>query len=231
MNLNHIFLRTLVVRTERTARAIAVNLVIALTLFCPSSAPADTNTTSADTNTAFLSKERREAGLVPGTLIRADNRAKPDGAQAARQIFLFQVALVGSGFLYGHSPLGWEEPTAEKWSSNISQPPEYPDGDGLLINYVGHPLMGAYMFIFARHQGFDFMQSAGASTLGSFFWEYGLEAPFERPSRSDLLVTSTIGSLIGEAAYHLYKEIDRSPAGSKWYGKVAKMIICPVYIF
>ena len=150
---------------------------------------------------------------------------------AAQQIFLYQVIFVASGSLYGNSPLGWGDPTLESWYENVSQVPEYPDGDGWFLNYVGHPIMGAHMYIFARHQGYKFYEAFGFSTMGSLVWEYAFEGPFERVSTSDMLVTSTLGSVFGEALYFLYRKIDRSKAGSKWYGKAAKLIIHPFYMF
>ena len=177
------------------------------------------------------SPETESSERDPSSVAFPKEKRKTDAAKAAQQIFLYQVIFVASGSLYGHSPLGWGDPTLQSWYENISRPPEYPDGDGWLMNYIGHPIMGAHMYVFARHQGFRFYEAFGLSTAGSMVWEFAFEGPFERISTSDMLVTSTVGSLFGEGLYFLYRKIDQSKAGSKWYGKVAKLIIHPFYMF
>ena len=43
--------------------------------------------------------------------------------------------------------------------------------------------------------------------ISTFFWEYGFEAFNEIPSAQDIVVTSVVGSIMGEAFYHAKRHI------------------------
>ena len=50
------------------------------------------------------------------------------------------------------------------WWENISQWPEWPDGDSFVTNWVTHPVIGSQQYLYYRAMGHDFWTSA----LGSF---------------------------------------------------------------
>ena len=104
----------------------------------------------------------------------------------------------------------WDDPSLERWRENFTGAPVHPDEDKWVVNYVGHPVNGAHMYVFARHNGFGYLASFAISTLGSVMWEYGVEGFFEPPSRSDLIVTSTLGSFLGEVYYQMFRKIRKS---------------------
>lgn len=79
------------------------------------------------------------------------------------------------------------------------------DGDGAFFNYLLHPLWGSETYLRARSQNFNWWESFLFSTASSVVWEYGMENFVEQPSRDDLLITSTFGSLLGEVRFRLKK--------------------------
>jgi hypothetical protein len=105
------------------------------------------------------------------------------------------------------------------------------DEDDWAINYIGHPLSGAFYYTMVRHQGFSALESAAFSfCMSTFFWEYGLEAFAEVPSIQDLILTPLIGSIIGEVFYSWGNAIERNNGkllGSKGLGKTATVLMNP----
>ncbi len=105
------------------------------------------------------------------------------------------------------------------------------DKDDWAVNYIGHPLSGAFYYTMVRHQGFTALESAAFSfCMSTFFWEYGLEAFAEIPSIQDLILTPLIGSLIGEVFYSWGNAIERNDGkllGSKGLGKTATVLMNP----
>lgn len=104
------------------------------------------------------------------------------------------------GVLIAAEPATWpgRAPSPEQMRQSFSGPPTTNDGDDWVTNYVGHPLMGGYLYVFARRTGTSVLGSFLWSTLSSVVWEYAFEGWYEQPSWSDLLVTSTVGTVIGE---------------------------------
>lgn len=98
-------------------------------------------------------------------------------------------------------------PDADQFHRSWTQPPTWDDGDGWVTNYVGHPLMGAYLYVFSRRTEHSVFASFAMSTAASLTWEYLIEAWWEQPSWSDLLVTSSIGALIGEGMWWVRQRI------------------------
>lgn len=129
----------------------------------------------------------------------------------------------------------WEEDVFEnaldKWKTNVSNPPVV-DKDDWMINYIGHPVSGAAYYIMARQTGLGAAGSFGFSVMMStFFWEYGLEALAEKPSIQDLILTPTLGALLGEQMFRANERIkanDNQIMGSKGLGKVGLVITDPV---
>jgi hypothetical protein len=94
---------------------------------------------------------------------------------------------------------GWDEsPSLDRWVRGWTQRPRPDDVDSDFINYVLHPLAGSETHMLARNHGWSFGEAVLFDFAGSLSWEYVFENVFERPSRTDLLVTAPVGALLGE---------------------------------
>jgi hypothetical protein len=83
------------------------------------------------------------------------------------------------------------------------------DTDGVIANYVLHPIMGAEAYLTVRNRGYGPLASFLFATGVSVGWEYLFEAWVEQPSGQDLLVTSPIGSLQGELRFQARRRVAR----------------------
>jgi hypothetical protein len=92
----------------------------------------------------------------------------------------------------------------EAWT----RPPAW-DTDGIVANYVLHPIMGAEAYLTVRNRDYGPIESFLFATAVSTAWEYLFEAWAERPSAQDLLITSPIGSLQGELRFQMRRRIAR----------------------
>jgi hypothetical protein len=66
--------------------------------------------------------------------------------------------------------------------------------------------------------------------MSTFFWEYGIEAFAEIPSKQDLIVTPVLGSVVGEAFFYAKKSIvkhDKKVLKSRALGVVTLFFIDP----
>ncbi len=124
-----------------------------------------------------------------------------------------------------------QQPLSERWFENVSRVPVW-DNDDWSINYIGHPVAGAFYYTMARNDGMSIAESAVFSALMStFFWEYGYEAVAERPSIQDLFITPMIGSILGEGMQVLQRKLDSRGGvlwGSKEMGDVGYFLLDPL---
>lgn len=124
-----------------------------------------------------------------------------------------------------------ERSLAERWKDNVSTTPVW-DNDNWVINYIGHPVSGAFYYSLARNDGMTIGESAAFSTLMStFFWEYGYESFAEIPSIQDLIFTPLLGSILGEQMFTLQKKLDQQGGivfGSKTLGNISYFILDPL---
>lgn len=95
---------------------------------------------------------------------------------------------------------------SENFKEGFRRGPEW-DDDEWYWNYVAHPLWGSETFLRARAQNFTFFESFLFSTASSVVWEYGMENWASHPSQQDLLITSTVGSLIGELRFQILMDL------------------------
>jgi hypothetical protein len=142
------------------------------------------------------------------------------------------------GFLYvaPESVSKWSDEQKElsnlgsKYKQNIKDGPVI-DEDDFAINYIGHPVSGAYYYVVARHDGYGWFGSFMYSTfVSTFVWEYGYEALAEIPSIQDLISTPIVGALMGEGMYHLEKKLDKNGGlvfGSRTFGNVCYALLNP----
>jgi hypothetical protein len=112
-------------------------------------------------------------------------------------LFMIDPAFVNTGTV-----------SAQNFADAWSKPPVW-DTDGVIANYVLHPIMGAEAYLTVRNRGYGPVASFLFSTGVSVAWEYLFEAWVERPSGQDLLVTSPIGSLQGEIRFQIRRRVAR----------------------
>jgi hypothetical protein len=147
------------------------------------------------------------------------------------------LSTIGALSLMPESITNWsgaklkEKSLLTRWSEHVSSGPVW-DDDAWAINYIGHPVSGAYYYTMARNDGMSAYESAAFSTLMStFFWEYGYEAFSETPSIQDIILTPLIGSLLGEQLFVLQHKLDENSGnvwGSKRAGDIAYFLIDPL---
>ncbi len=104
-----------------------------------------------------------------------------------------------------------------------TQPPEFQRGRGLLasdgdptwINAVAHGLFGSEVYARTRQCGHGALAAFLTTAAASVVWEYGLEAPYKRPSAIDLVWTPLVGGAIGEGRFRLHRWL-RARNSSPW---------------
>ncbi len=112
-------------------------------------------------------------------------------------LFMIDPAFVNTGTV-----------SADNFADAWSKPPVW-DTDGIIANYVLHPVMGAEAYLMVRNRNYGPITSFLFATGVSVGWEYLFEAWVERPSGQDLLVTSPVGSLFGEFRFQLRRRVAR----------------------
>ena len=102
------------------------------------------------------------------------------------------------------------------------------DNDCLGTNMLMHPYHGSLYFNAARTNGFNYYQSLPFTFGGSLMWELFLEN--ESPSISDLICTTTAGSMFGEASFRIANLIiDNSATGvNRVFREIFAGLISPV---
>ena len=112
-------------------------------------------------------------------------------------LFMIDPAFVNTGTV-----------STENFVDAWTRPPVW-DTDGVIANYVLHPIMGAEAYLTVRNRDYGPFESFLFATAVSVGWEYLFEAWVERPSAQDLLTTSPIGSLQGELRYQMRRRVAR----------------------
>lgn len=124
-----------------------------------------------------------------------------------------------------------EKSLSQRWKDHVSTKPVW-DNDSWVINYIGHPVSGAWYYTMARNDGLSIGESTAVSALMStFFWEYGYEAFAEVPSIQDLIFTPLFGSILGEGMFVLQGKLDDQGGvlwGSKTLGNLSYFLIDPL---
>ncbi|MDR2869288.1 MAG: DUF3943 domain-containing protein, partial [Deferribacteraceae bacterium] len=198
----------------------------------------------AETDTFVATDEPLSGYLVP-ELIDPNVYARPysfwdnevDSSQLTRNtLVLFGAGIGAMGILYlmPSSFTNWEdsdESPGEKWWNNVKDGPVW-DKDDFFLNYVTHPYSGAIYYMAARSTGvsapYSFLYAALLSTV---WWEYGIEAFAEVPSKQDLIVTPVAGAILGEGFYALKRYIvanDYELLYSSILGHIVAMMIDPI---
>lgn len=123
-----------------------------------------------------------------------------------------------------------EKGIAWKWKQNVKAGPVW-DEDDWVLNWITHPYCGGLYYMTSRSAGFSVLESFGYSAIMStFFWEYGIEAFAEIPSKQDLLITPIFGSMVGEGFFYAKKSIlrnDKKVFNSRFWGITTLFFIDP----
>lgn len=148
------------------------------------------------------------------------------------------AAVISFGILYAmpESVTNWDKESmkekgiAYKWKENVKAGPVW-DEDDWVLNWITHPYSGGVYYMTARSSGFTWYESFLYSALMSTcFWEYGIEAFAEIPSKQDLIITPVVGSMVGEGFFHAKKAIlknDRRVLKSRFLGYTSLFLMDP----
>jgi hypothetical protein len=181
--------------------------------------------------------------LTDSTLVKQNTTVYPPAFRDYRRLGYDSAMYVGAaviafGVLYSmpESATNWDKEAMKengityKWKQNVKAGPVWDDDDWVL-NYVTHPYSGAVYYMTARSSGFNIFESFLYSAfMSTFFWEYGIEAFAEIPSKQDLIVTPVIGSALGEGFFYAKKSIirhDRRVLNSRFLGYTSLLVIDP----
>jgi len=150
----------------------------------------------------------------------------------------FGAAVISFGILYAmpESVTNWDKQAMKengigyKWKQNVKAGPVW-DKDDWVLNYVTHPYAGGIYYMTARSSGFNIFESFLYSAfMSTCFWEYGIEAFAEIPSKQDLIVTPVLGSVVGEGFFYCKKSIlrhDKRVLKSRFLGYTSLFLMDP----
>jgi hypothetical protein len=150
----------------------------------------------------------------------------------------FGAAIVAFGVLYAmpESVTNWDKEAMKengityKWKQNVKAGPVW-DEDDWVLNWVTHPYCGGIYYMTARSSGFNMFESFLYSAfMSTFFWEYGIEAFAEIPSKQDLIITPVVGSIVGEGFFYAKKSIlrhDKKVLKSRFLGYTCLSLMDP----
>jgi hypothetical protein len=161
--------------------------------------------------------------LADSTLVQQNGINYPPTKRDYRRLgyntaMYFGASIVAFGILYAmpESVTNWDKEAMKengityKWKQNVKAGPVW-DHDDWVLNYVTHPYAGGIYYMTARSSGFNMFESFLYSAfMSTCFWEYGIEAFAEIPSKQDLVVTPVLGSVVGEGFFCAKKEILRN---------------------
>jgi hypothetical protein len=148
--------------------------------------------------------------LGPEELLQLESPPGHQPASVGRTVaYTLSMMAVGYGLLVVSEEV--DDPDDDDFDGSFEGWPE-PDDDDWHYNYVLHPLWGSETYLRAREADFGIAGSIGYSMASSLVWEYLIESWSEHPSTQDLLLTTGVGWLLGEARYTLKQRTE-----PKWH--------------
>lgn len=147
--------------------------------------------------------------LLPAGLLAATACAAPAGQRRGSdspfaQVYAEYTVPVALGRALPGQVGGWSESVSLKgWLQGWTHAPSGQDSDRYFVNFVLHPLSGSETHLMTRDRGWSFAESFLFDAAASISWEYVFENVYERPSRTDLLVTAPLGALLGELRWQM----------------------------
>ncbi|HEU4789756.1 MAG TPA: DUF3943 domain-containing protein, partial [Flavobacterium sp.] len=181
--------------------------------------------------------------LADSTLVQQNGIVYPPAKRDYRRLgydtgMYFGAAIIAFGVLYSmpESVTNWDKEAMKengityKWKQNVKAGPVW-DNDDWVLNWITHPYSGGVYYMTARSSGFNIFESFLYSAfMSTFFWEYGIEAFAEIPSKQDLIITPVLGSVVGEGFFYAKKSIlkhDKKVLNSKVLGYTSLFLIDP----
>ena len=164
------------------------------------------------------------------SIVRLRHQEAPLGRKLLRAELIglgAQGATTGLLFVLPRDFTNWSLDSArytfkEAWT----KPPVF-DHDSWVFNYAAHPYSGAFMYNTMRSQGAKPLPSYLFATGQSLIWEFMIESWVERPSIQDLIITSNLGSLLGEAIHRATLRMKRN--GFTTIEKIFVIVSNPAY--
>ena len=136
-------------------------------------------------------------------------------------------AFAPNSFVGGNTHDGQWQRSWDKFKQAWTEPPVI-DHDPGIVNYVGHPYVGAQYYLTQRNYDESPLRSFLFSVLMSTGFEYLVESWSERPSINDLIVTPVVGSILGELIYLATKEMKKD--GFTTAEKIIVTVLNPMYV-
>jgi hypothetical protein len=121
----------------------------------------------------------------------------------------------------------WFQDAMRNLKSAFTRPPVW-DHDPWAINYIGHPVGGAYYYNAIRSQNATWFQSFLFSFAQSTFWEYVVEGIAEQPSIQDIICTPVGGAILGELTHQMTIAMSKNKFNA--LEKAAVLVLNPIYV-
>ncbi|MCF6210369.1 MAG: DUF3943 domain-containing protein [Gammaproteobacteria bacterium] len=165
--------------------------------------------------------------------LAAPRQSEPDWRGLRRDTYYFfglQWAAIGVIYVLPDEFSGWSDSKKEnnqlkKWRDHVKEPAW--DTDDAYINYILHPYWGATYYTRGRERGLSRTGAFWFSVLQSSLFEFGAEAFFEQPSIQDLIVTPTLGSLLGMYFESVRDGIKQDRSALGWGDKTLLVLTDP----
>lgn len=140
------------------------------------------------------------------------------------QLLVLGLLQAGDAWHTGHRPFSDARDSLRRaWT----KPPLW-DEDSYFYNYIGHPYTGAFTYNLMRSQKASPLASWLFSCSQSLIWEFTFEATEQHPSIQDLLLTSNVGSLMGEGFHRLTGKMRKNGLSRK--EKILLLLINPGHV-
>ncbi|AOW10320.1 DUF3943 domain-containing protein [Flavobacterium gilvum] len=205
--------------------------------------PSFSENTLAYSDTPESSNPYNLLSLTDSTTVQQNTITYPPSKRDFRRLgydsaMYLGAAVISFGILYAmpESVTNWDKEAmkengiAYKWKQNVKAGPVW-DNDDWVLNWITHPYSGGVYYMTARSSGFTWYESFLYSALMSTcFWEYGIEAFAEIPSKQDLIITPVLGSVVGEGFFYAKKSIlkhDKRVLKSRFLGYTSLFLMDP----
>ncbi|MEK7288223.1 MAG: DUF3943 domain-containing protein [Elusimicrobiota bacterium] len=166
--------------------------------------------------------------------ISPDSEEKDDGF--LKTSLLEATAITGLTVLPGvlaYFAVHMEDQKGSPWDNfklGFTKPPKF-DGNSLAINLIGHPVFGSEAYLLCRNRAYHPLACIAYANAASIAWEYLLENWIGHPSIQDLIITPSLGSLLGELRFYGREELRKMGARRNTFEDIMMVLIDPNYAF
>ncbi|MFO7617628.1 MAG: DUF3943 domain-containing protein, partial [Bacteroidales bacterium] len=125
------------------------------------------------------------------------------------QTVLWPTSVAGHAYVMITEQVAFRETFSwQKYHKTFTLPPVW-DRDHWSWNYEAHPYMGSLSYLSYRNRRAHWLEAIAGTAINSAIYEYLIAGGTQRPSYNDLIITPTLGSLLGESLYQLKKALLR----------------------